>query len=112
MISRELTAASAKPIVLSILSGGESYGYAIIQRVKELSGGEIEWAEGALYPVLYRLERDGLVESVWRKGETGRKRKYYRLSSTGKRMLAVEQQQWRLTNSVLEKLWAPQPSLT
>ena len=112
MFSRELTAASAKPIVLAILAQGESYGYEIIQRVKVLSDQEIQWAEGGLYPVLYRLERQGLIESYWRVSEQGRKRKYYRLKEAGGHALTTERRQWTITNTVLTKLWGPQPSLT
>ena len=61
-INKDLVAASAAPLVLSILSEGESYGYAILKRVGELSGGELEWTDGMLYPVLHRLERNGHVE--------------------------------------------------
>ena len=61
--------------MLSILTGGESYGYAIVQRVKELSGGKIEWTDGMLYPVLHWLEDRGLVTGHWEESETGRKRK-------------------------------------
>ncbi len=61
-IGKDLVAASATPLVLSILSEGESYGYAIIKRVDELSGGELQWTDGMLYPVLHRLERNGYVE--------------------------------------------------
>ena len=112
MFSRELTAASAKPIVLAILAQGESYGYEIIQQVKALSDQEIQWAEGGLYPVLYRLERQGLIESYWHIPENGRKRKYYRLKEEGRRVLTTERQQWTITNTVLTKLWGLEPRLT
>lgn len=105
MLSRELTAASARPIVLAILSRGESYGYEIIQQVKRLSNNEITWAEGALYPVLHRLENKGLIESVWRKSDQGRKRKYYFITEKGKTELSAEHKQWQLANSVLSQLW-------
>ncbi|HZL13994.1 MAG TPA: PadR family transcriptional regulator, partial [Verrucomicrobiae bacterium] len=77
MLTKDLVAASSKPLLLSILAGGESYGYEIIQKVRELSGGQIEWSDGMLYPVLHRLERDGLIESEWKEADTGRQRKYY-----------------------------------
>ena len=80
MLSKELIAASTVPLVLSVLTEGESYGYALIQRVREVSGGKIEWTEGMLYPVLHWMEKEELIESEWREGESGRKRKYYRLS--------------------------------
>ncbi len=108
MISRELTAASAKPIVLGILSRGENYGYEIIQEVKRLSANKIVWGEGALYPVLHRLEKKGLIKSVWRKSAQGRKRKYYHITEQGRRELAAEKKQWQLTSAVLGQLWGPE----
>src|SRR3974377_2128335 len=66
MLTKDLVAASSRPIVLSIIAGGESYGYEIIQKVRELSGGHIEWSDGMLYPVLHRLEREGLIASEWK----------------------------------------------
>lgn len=100
-IGKDLVAASATPIVLSILSEGESYGYAIIKRVDELSGGELRWTDGMLYPVLHRLERNGYVESSWGKSETGRRRKYYRLTDRGSEELASQRRQWHVVNSAL-----------
>jgi len=105
MLSKDLVAASAKPLILSILSQGESYGYAIILRVKELSGGEIEWKDGMLYPVLHRLEKQGYVTSYWKKVESGRKRKYYRIREDGVTALELEKEQWIMVNSTLNKLW-------
>ena len=93
MLSKELVAASTVPLVLSVLRQGESYGYALIQRVRELSGGKIEWTEGMLYPVLHWMEREKMIESEWRTAETGRKRKYYRIRREGRKALKEEQQQ-------------------
>ena len=107
MLSKELVAASTVPLVLSVLAEGESYGYALIQRVRELSGGAIEWTEGMLYPVLHWMEDQGLVDSTWKEGETGRKRKYYRLRQEGRKALHTEQRQWLTVHSALTKLWHP-----
>ncbi len=109
MLAKDMVAASAKPLLLSILAGGESYGYEIIQRVRALSGGWIEWSDGMLYPVLHRLERDGLIESEWRESETGRERKYYRLNSDGRKVLKSERQQWLTVHNTLGKLWKIKP---
>lgn len=111
MITKDLVAASSKPMVLSILAGGESYGYEIIQKVRELSGGQIEWSDGMLYPVLHRLEREGLIESEWKESETGRERKYYFLSSKGRKVLQAERQQWLTVHNSLCKLWKLKPAL-
>ena len=74
-VGKDLVAASATPLVLAILAEGDSYGYAIIKRVSELSGGHLQWTDGMLYPVLHRLERQGLVTAKWSASETGRRRK-------------------------------------
>ncbi|HVU26151.1 MAG TPA: helix-turn-helix transcriptional regulator [Verrucomicrobiae bacterium] len=110
MLTKDLVAASSKPLLLSILAGGESYGYEIIQKVRELSGGHIEWSDGMLYPVLHRLERDGLIESEWKNSETGRERKYYFLSAKGKKGLAAEREQWLKVHNTLCKLWKIKPA--
>jgi DNA-binding PadR family transcriptional regulator len=108
MIPKELAAASSRPLVLSILARGEDYGYSIIQRVREASGGQIEWSEGMLYPVLHRLEQEGQIHAFWKESETGRRRKYYRLSTTGKQSLAIHRQQWLSVHETLLNLWGPQ----
>jgi PadR family transcriptional regulator, regulatory protein PadR len=109
MLSKDLVAASAVPLVLSVLTEGENYGYALIQRVRELSGGKIEWTEGMLYPVLHWMEGKDFIESEWREGETGRKRKYYRLRKEGRKALQEEKQQWLTVHETLTKLWKQQP---
>ena len=95
--------------MLSILTSGESYGYEIIQQVRALSGGQIEWSDGMLYPVLHRLEREGLIESEWKDAESGRERKYYRLSQQGRKSLKSERQQWLAVHNTLCKLWNIKP---
>lgn len=104
-IAKDLIAASATPLLLGILQRGPSYGYAIIQQVKELSGGELEWAEGMLYPVLHRLEDQGLIESYEERGETGRQRRYYRLRADGRKALTEERRQWDIVHAALVKAW-------
>jgi PadR family transcriptional regulator PadR len=105
MASKELVAASSRPMVLSILAGGESYGYEILQRVKLLSRGQIEWSDGMLYPVLHRLEKDGLIKARWQTAESGRRRKYYRLSPKGKRQLEADRQNWLEVHAVFSRMW-------
>ena len=104
-INKDLVAASSTPLVLAILAEGDSYGYAILKRVRELSGGELEWTDGMLYPVLHRLERAGLVESRWVKADSGRRRKYYRATEAGLEQLADERRQWRAVDETLRKIW-------
>ena len=104
-IAKDLVAASATALLLAFLQKGPSYGYAIIQEVRALSGGELEWSEGMLYPVLHRLEDQGLIESYEERGDTGRKRKYYRLRPDGRRALAEERRQWDIVHAALTKAW-------
>jgi PadR family transcriptional regulator, regulatory protein PadR len=104
-ISKDLMAASSTPIVLAILAEEDSYGYAILQRVRELSGGRMEWTDGMLYPVLHRLERQGYVEARWETAESGRRRKYYRITDEGRAQLAEERRQWQAVDATLRGIW-------
>ena len=112
MIPRALVAASLKPFVLSILSEGDSYGYAIIQRVKQLTDGQIEWTTSTLYPVLHSLENKGLLASEWRASEEGPRRKYYRLTARGQKAFQRERQQWLEVHRALMELWGPAQGLS
>jgi transcriptional regulator len=104
-MGKDLVAASATPLVLAILTEGASYGYAIIKRVAELSGGHLRWTDGMLYPVLHRLERQGLVAAKWSTSETGRRRKYYRITKDGRKQLAAQRQQWQVVDGTLRGIW-------
>ena len=104
-ISKDLVAATSTPLVLAILAEGDSYGYAILKRVRELSGGELEWTDGMLYPVLHRLERGGLIASRWEKTGSGRRRKYYRVTASGLAELAEQRRQWETVVGALKEVW-------
>jgi DNA-binding PadR family transcriptional regulator len=104
-INKDLVAASSTPLVLAILAAGDSYGYAILQRVRDLSGGNMEWTDGMLYPVLHRLERLGHVEARWKVVESGRRRKYYRITRAGRSHLAEERRQWQAVDATLHGAW-------
>ncbi len=104
-INRDLTAASSTPIVLAILAEADSYGYAILQRVREVSAGHLEWTDGMLYPVLHRLERLGYVEARWETAASGRRRKYYRITPRGRVQLDEERRQWLAVDATLRGVW-------
>ena len=108
-ISKDLMAASSTPIVLAILAEGDSYGYAIIKRVGELSGSRLEWTDGMLYPVLHRLERLGHVEARWEVAESGRRRKYYRITPGGRAQLVEDRRQWQAVDATLRGIWSALP---
>ncbi|RPF21981.1 PadR family transcriptional regulator [Myceligenerans xiligouense] len=104
-IDKDLVAASATPLVLGILADGESYGYAILKRVTELSGGRMQWTDGMLYPLLHRLERQGLIESSWGTADNGRRRKHYTITPAGCDALAERQEQWGVVADALKQVW-------
>ena len=109
---RTLVAASVTPMMLSLLAQGETYGYQLIKRIATLSDGKIRWTPSTLYPVLHRLEAQGLIASTWRTSESGHERKYYRLTPKGARALETERQEWLDVHEVLVKLWnAPSAGL-
>lgn len=105
MISKTLTAATTKPIILGVLKHGRSYGYLIIKKIKELSGGEILFSDGMLYPVLHRLEKEGLITSDWVMEDDSKPRKYYEITEEGKQVLLLEKKQWQQVNDVLQTIW-------
>ncbi|MBK7877148.1 MAG: helix-turn-helix transcriptional regulator [Planctomycetes bacterium] len=107
MISQRLATASTIPFVLALLAEGESYGYRLIQRVRALSDGELDWSEGMLYPVLHRLTREGLVEARWDDEGGGRRRRYYRLTAEGRAALDAERAEWERVQHALAALWSP-----
>ena len=111
MVSKNLVAASSKSIILSILVSEKSYGYKIIQRVKEISGGTLEWSDNMLYPVLRRMEKNGLLLAQWTMSKEGRMRRYYRITELGREDLDSERRQWMSVHKTLSKLWKPLPAL-
>lgn len=104
-IGKDLVAASATPLILAIVAEDDTYGYAILKRVGELSGGRLQWTDGMLYPVLHRLERNGLIEGRWGASETGRRRKYYRITEGGLAELAEQRSQWQTVDAALRNIW-------
>lgn len=104
-IGKDLVAASAVPLVLAILDEGESYGYAILKRIDQLSSGALEWTDGMLYPLLHRLDRLGYVEARW-DGEQGeRRRRYYRVTPAGRLALSEQRRQWEVVSDALRNAW-------
>jgi DNA-binding PadR family transcriptional regulator len=111
MISKEMIGASTIPIILSILVKGEDYGYEIIKKVKEYSGGTLEWSEPMLYPVLHRLERNNQIKATWRILDNGRKRKYYSITNEGRSLLETKKSEWTEMIMMLTKMWELKPAV-
>ena len=104
-IDKDLVAASATPLVLAILADGESYGYAILKRIRALSDGELEWSDGMLYPLLHRLGRLGYVTAEWRTPPEGRRRRYYAITDDGRAALEDHRRQWQTVTRALDDVW-------
>jgi len=104
-IDKDLVAASATPLVLAILAEGESYGYAILKRIRELSDGELDWTDGMLYPLLHRLHRLGYVTTEWRTPPGERRRRYYAITDAGLAALEEHKKQWITVARTLGDAW-------
>ncbi len=111
MLPKPLVAASFEPLVLALLSRGETYGYEIIQQIQDLSGGRIVWTANRLYPLLHDLENRKLVSSTWRGEGPGPGRKYYRLTARGEQVMAQARRDWLDVHGLLATLWNPEPGL-
>lgn len=103
-VSRQLVGASAPKIILAILALADSYGYEIVQRVKELTNGGINWQEASIYPVLKKMEACGLICSDWRMAENVRPRKYYHITEEGKVELQKQKNEWNTVTQAFTKL--------
>lgn len=108
MFSKRLLAASLEPLMLSLLADGPKYGYEIIQRARRISNDQIRWSNSKLYPLLHRLECDGLVEAFWQPSDSGPDRKYYRLTPKGFKALAATKKEWRSMHAIFTRLWGPE----
>jgi transcriptional regulator len=94
-------------LILKAVSLGDVHGYGVLLRIEQLSGGALEIQQGTLYPALYRLVRQGLIESEWSTSENNRRAKYYRLTRAGRRRLGQEEESWnRLTKAMASVLRA------
>lgn len=105
MPSKDLVAASSRPLILSVLRRGETYGYALLGEIRDVSGGEMNWSDGMLYPVLRKLEKEGMVTSRWGLSDEGRRRRYYQLTPLGQTVFEEERQQWSRVDKTLRKAW-------
>ena len=88
-------------LILQILSLEPAHGYAIAQRIQQISREAVQVNQGSLYPALHRLEQKRWLQAEWRQSETGREAKFYALTRAGRKQLAVEKESWdRLTDAV------------
>jgi len=103
-IDRELKRGTLEMVLLRLLCGGQKYGYELVSTLEREGGELFQVKEGTLYPVLYRLEDAGWVETRWETLERGVPRKYYRLTSAGEEQLARLVGEWREFSATVERL--------
>lgn len=107
MFEGDLLRSIAVPVVLRLLNEKAMYGYEIIKEVHSRTNGEFQWKEGTLYPCLHRMEGEGLIKSEWQKADSGRKRKYYLLTSKGKKQMEVKVTEWGKFVESVNSLFIP-----
>lgn len=103
-VERELMRGAGPVAVLKLLESGEMYGYEVVAALAKASQGVLDMGQSTLYPLLYNLEAKGLIEGVWREADSGRERKYYRLTSSGLRKLEADTRQWRALAAAMESI--------
>ena len=84
-------------LILKAVSLGAHHGYGVLLRIEQLTGGALSIEQGALYPALYRLEHQGLLDTEWGTSDNNRKAKFYRLTAAGRKRLKTETDRWKLT---------------
>lgn len=104
MSKTELVKGSTEVIILSLLSENAMYGYELAQRIENESEGFLRFREGTLYPALKKLENQGLVESYWQDSTEGPRRKYYKITTTGNKVLSELKQEWNIFQRVMNKI--------
>lgn len=103
-MDKNLLGGSTVLMLLSLLSEGDRYGYDIIRELAARSENVFQMREGSLYPVLHRMEAQGWVKAYEKEAENGKKRRYYRITSSGKKQLTAERQQWEEFTGSVEKV--------
>jgi PadR family transcriptional regulator, regulatory protein PadR len=103
-IERDLMRGAGPVAVLKLLERGEMYGYELVEALARRTGGVLDMGQSTLYPLLYNLEAKGLVEATWRDADSGRERKYYRLTAKGRKRLAHDTSQWEALSTAMQAL--------
>ena len=104
MASKELIGASAELLVLGVIAKEPSYGYQVVKRLNDESDGLLAWQEGTIYPILHKLEKAEFVRAQWQDADTGRQRKYYYITATGRKRLSRGAEDFAAVNTLVAKL--------
>jgi DNA-binding PadR family transcriptional regulator len=103
-IDKGLIGGSTILLLLSLLEETDRYGYEIIKELESRSDNAFQFKEGTLYPVLHKLENSGYVESYMAKGDTGKERRYYRITKNGKKQFIEEKKKWEMFSISVNKV--------
>jgi PadR family transcriptional regulator PadR len=109
-IERELMRGAGPTAVLRLLSGREMYGYELVEALSARTEGVLAMGQSTLYPMLYNLEAKGYIEAEWRQGDSGRDRKYYRLTGKGRKRLETDTEAWRALAKAMASLGVLEPA--
>lgn len=109
-IERELMRGAGPVAILKLLERGEMYGYQLVEALSRRSDGVLAMGQSTLYPLLYNLEAKGFIKGDWREAESGRDRKYYRLTDKGRKRLAADMKQWRALAAAMSGLGILEPA--
>jgi transcriptional regulator len=105
--SADLLPGTLDVLILKAVSLGKLHGYGVLLRIGQISGGALQIQQGALYPALYRLEHQGLIDSEWGTSDNNRRAKFYRLTTAGRKRLGEETAAWnRLAQAIARSLAA------
>lgn len=101
---KDLVGASTTLLVLTVLAREASYGYRIIRSINDEADGLFTWQEGTIYPVLHKLEKEGLVRTQWQQADTGRRRKYYYITAEGRDALNQGKEQFDAFHNLVSRM--------
>jgi DNA-binding PadR family transcriptional regulator len=104
--NKELLKGSSTTVILTLLNRREMYGYELIKEIERESRGAFAFKEGTLYPVLHQLEKQGAIHARWEESGSERKRKFYRITPKGRKLLAEKRQEWTFFRAALDHLIA------
>ena len=107
MVNPEALKGHIDPLILAVLAGGPAHGYAVIEDLKQRSGGALALPEGTVYPALHRLEREGSIAASWEISENRQRVRVYRLTPAGRKRLAAERSKWDQLSEAIAGIFTP-----
>ena len=101
---KELVGGTTATLILSVLNAGSAHGYEIVRRINELSDGIFEWQEGTIYPALHKLEARELIRGEWIEASSGKMRRVYSITDSGKGALISDAKEWSIYSKAVESI--------